>query len=212
MIMTSWGYTLLDVDDMPEILTQDEFNVMTANKYALDSRVPSAIKSVTAAVRNYCGWHIAGSQRCELVLNALDLQITRNYSDLLIQLPFKYISDVEKVIINATKNDDGTWVGDEYEYSVAYDGRLTVYDAQIDSRKSTIVIIATVGISLTDDIKSIICNKVSHILSATYGVQSETAGRLSISYSSSFVNGAKASSLMTDDKEILNAYKVVTLL
>lgn len=212
MIMTSWGYTLLDVDDMPEILTQDEFNIMTANKYILDSRVPSAIKSVTAAVRNYCGWHIAGSQRCELFLNALDLQITRNYSDLLIQLPFKYISDVEKVIINATKNEDGTWVGDEYEYSVAYDGRLTVYDAQIDSRKSTIVIIATVGISLTDDIKSIICNKVSHILSGTYGVQSETAGGLSISYSSSFVNGAKASSLMTDDKEILNAYKVVTLL
>lgn len=212
MIMTSWGYTLLDVDDMPEILTQDEFNVMTANKYTLDSRVPSAIKSVTAAIRNYCGWHIAGSQRCELVLNALDLKITRNYSDLLIQLPFKYISDVEKVIINATKNEDGTWVGDEYEYYVTYDGRLIVYDAQIDSRKSTIVIIATVGLSFTDDIKSIICNKVAHILSGTYGVQSESAGGLSISYSSSFVNGAKASALMTDDKEILNAYKVVDLL
>ena len=137
---------------------------------------------------------------------------TRNYSDLLIQLPFKYISDVEKVIINATKNEDGTWVGDEYEYSVAYDGRLTVYDAQIDSRKSTIVIIATVGLSFTDDIKSIICNKVAHVLSGTYGVQSESAGGLSISYSSSFVNGAKASALMTDDKEILNAYKVVELL
>ena len=87
-----------------------------------------------------------------------------------------------------------------------------MYDAQIDSRKSTIVVVATVGLSITDDIKSIICTKVSHILSGTYGVQSETAGGLSISYSSSFVNGAKASSLMTDDKEILNAYKVVTLL
>lgn len=212
MIMTSWGYTLLDAEDMPEILTQDEFNVMTANKYALDSRVQSAIKSVTAAVRNYCGWHIAGSQRCELVLNVQDLQITQNYCDVLIQLPFKFISDVEKVLINATKNDDGTWVGDEYEYSAAYGGRLTVYDAQIDSRKSTIVIIATVGLSMTDDIKSIICNKVSHMLSGTYGVQSETAGGLSISYSASFVNGAKASSFMTDDKELLNAYKIVTLL
>jgi hypothetical protein len=211
MIQTSWGYTLLDAESMPDILTQEEFNSMTANKYALDSRVQSAIKSVTAAVRNYCGWHIAGSQRCELVLNAQDLQLTRKYSDILIQLPFKYISDVEKVIFNATKEND-EWVGDEYEYSVAYNGRLTVYDANIDSRKSTIVVIATVGLSFTDDIKSIICNKVAHVLSGTYGVQSETAGGLSISYSSSFVNGAKASALMTDDKELLNAYKVVELL
>lgn len=211
MIMTNWGYTLLDAESMPDILTQEEFNSMTANKYALDSRVQSTIKSVTAAIRNYCGWHIAGSQRCELVLNAQDLQITRKYSDVIIQLPFKYISNVEKVLFNATKEDD-TWTGDEYEYSFAYNGKLAVYDANIDSRKSTIVIIATVGLSFTDDIKSIICNKVAHVLSGTYGVQSETAGGLSISYSTSFVNGAKANALMTDDKEILNAYKVVELL
>lgn len=211
MIQTSWGYTLLDAATMPSILTVEEFNSMTANKYVLDSRVQSTINSVTAAVRNYCGWHIAGSQRCELVLNAQDLQITKKYSDILIQLPFKYISDVETVIFNATK-ENNEWVGDEYEYSVAYNGRLTVYDANIDSRKSTIVVVATVGLSFTDDIKSIICNKVAHVLSGTYGVQSETAGGLSISYSSSFVNGAKANSFMTDDKEILNAYKVVELL
>lgn len=211
MIMTNWGYTLLDAESMPDILTQEEFNSMTANKYALDSRVQSTIKSVTAAIRNYCGWHIAGSQRCELVLNAQNLQITRKYSDIIIQLPFKYISNVSKVLFNATKEDD-IWTGDEYEYSFAYNGELTVYDANIDSRKSTIVIIATVGLSLTDDIKSIICNKVAHVLSGTYGVQSESAGGLSISYSSSFVNGAKANAFMTDDKEILNAYKVVELL
>lgn len=211
MIQTSWGYTLLDADNMPEILTQEEFNSMTANKYALDSRVPSAIKSVTAAVRNYCGWHIAGSQRCELVLNAQNLQITRKYSDIIIQLPYKFVSNVEKVIFNATKEND-EWVGDEYDYSFAYNGPLTVYDACIDSRKSTIVVIATVGLSFTDDIKSIIANKVGHVLSGTFGIQSETAGGVSVSYSSSFVNGAKANSLMTDDKEILNAYKVVELL
>lgn len=211
MIQTSWGYTLLDVDAMPDILTQEEFNSMTANKYALDSRVPSAIKSVTAAVRNYCGWHIAGSQRCELVLNAQNLQITRKYSDVIIQLPYRFVSNVEKVIFNATKEND-EWVGDEYDYSFAYNGPLTVYDANIDSRKSTIVVIATVGLSFTDDIKSIIANKVGHVLSGTFGIQSETAGGVSVSYSSSFVNGAKANSLMTDDKEILNAYKVVELL
>lgn len=211
MIQTSWGYTLLDADDMPEILTQEEFNSMTANKYALDSRVLSAIKSVTAAVRNYCGWHIAGSQRCELVLNVQNLHITRKYSDMIIQLPYRFVSDVEKVIFNATKEDD-EWVGDEYEFDFTYNGKLTVYDAEVCSRKSKVVIIATVGLTDTDAIKGLIASKVGHILSGTFGVQSESAGGLSISYSTSFVNGAKPTSLMTDDKELLNSYKIVELL
>lgn len=212
MIQTSWGYTLLDAATMPSILTVEEFNSMTANKYALDSRVQSTINSVTAAVRNYCGWHIAGSQRCEIVLNAQNLHITKNYNDTIIQLPYRFISSVESVIFNAERVNDA-WVGDDdYEFSYNYRGAITVYDSCIDSRKSTIVIVATVGLAFTDDIKSIIANKVSHVLSGTYGVQSETAGGLSISYSSSFVNGAKASAFMTDDKEILNAYKVVELL
>lgn len=211
MIQTSWGYTLLDADDMPEILTQEEFNSMTANKYALDSRVLSAIKSVTAAVRNYCGWHIAGSQRCELVLNVQNLHITRKYSDMIIQLPYRFVSDVEKVIFNATKEDD-EWVGDEYDFDFTYNGKLTVYDAEVCSRKSKVVIIATVGLNDTDAIKGLIASKVGHMLSGTFGVQSESAGGLSISYSTSFVNGAKPNSLMTDDKELLNSYKIVELL
>ena len=211
MIQTSWGYTLLDADDMPEILTQEEFDSMTANKYALDSRVLSAIKSVTAAVRNYCGWHIAGSQRCELVLNVQDLHITRKYGDMIIQLPYRFVSDVEKVIFNATKEDD-EWVGDEYDFDFTYNGQLTVYDAGVCSRKSKVVIIATVGLDDTDAIKGLIANKVGHMLSGTFGVQSESAGGLSISYSTSFVNGAKPNSLMTDDKELLNSYKIVELL
>jgi hypothetical protein len=211
MIQTSWGYTLLDADDMPEILTQEEFNSMTANKYALDSRVLSAIKSVTASIRNYCGWHIAGPQKCELVLNVQNLHITRKYSDMIIQLPYRFVSDVEKVIFNATKEDD-EWVGDECEFDFTYNGRLTVYDAEVCSRKSKIVIIATVGLNDTDAIKGLIANKVGHMLSGTFGVQSESAGGLSISYSTSFVNGAKPNSLMTDDKELLNSYKIVELL
>lgn len=211
MIQTSWGYTLLDADDMPEILTQEEFNSMTANKYALDSRVLSAIKSVTAAVRNYCGWHIAGPQKCELVLNVQNLHITRKYSDIIIQLPYRFVSDVEKVIFNATKEDD-EWVGDEYDFDFTYNGKLTVYDADVCSRKSKVVIIATVGLNDTDAIKGLIANKVGHMLSGTFGVQSESAGGLSISYSTSFVNGAKPNSLMTDDKELLNSYKIVELL
>lgn len=212
MITTSWGYTLLDVDAMPDILTQEEFNSMTANKYALDSRVPSTIKSVTASIRNYCGWHIATSQSCELVLNAQDLQITRRYSDLLIQLPYRFVSAIDRIIVNAHK-ENGEWVGDEVEeFSYTYNGHVTAFDAHIDSRKSTIVVIATVGLTDTEALKGLIVNKVSHVLNGTNGINSESAGGVSISYNTSYVNGAKANSFMTDDKELLNAYKVVDLL
>lgn len=211
MIATNWGYDLLEVSALPDILTVEEFNTMTANKFALDSRVASTLKSVTASIRNYCGWHIANSQRCRLVINAKDLHITRKYSDLLIQLPYRFVSDVEKVIFNATKEDD-EWVGDEYDFDFTYNGQLTVYDAEVCSRKSKVVIIATVGLTDTDAIKGLIANKVGHMLSGTFGVQSESAGGLSVSYSTSFVNGAKPNALMTDDKELLNSYKIVELL
>jgi hypothetical protein len=184
---------------------------MTANKYALDSRVQSALKSVTASIRNYCGWHVAGSLNCELTYNVCDLHLTRKYSDLLIQLPFRFVSSVSRVILNAEKVD-GVWTGDEYDFDFTYNGKLTVYDAEVCSRKSKVVIIATVGLNDTDAIKGLIASKVGHILSGTYGVQSESAGGLSISYSSSFVNGAKPNALMTDDKELLNSYKIVELL
>lgn len=212
MITTSWGYTLLDVDAMPDILSQEEFNSMTANKYALDSRVSSTIKSVTASIRNYCGWHIATSQSCELVLNAQDLQIVRKYSDILIQLPYRFVSTIDKIIVNA-KKVEGEWVGDEVEeFSYTYNGHVTAFDTHIDSRKSTIVVIATVGLTDTDALKGLIANKVSHVLNGTGGINSESAGGVSISYNTSYVNGAKANSFMTDDKELLNAYKVVDLL
>lgn len=206
MIMTSWGYTLLDVDSLPEILSVNEFNSMTANKYALDSRVASTIQSVTSSIRAYCGWHLATALRCELVLNAQDVRVSRKYSDIVLQLPFKYISSIEKVVINATK-ENNTWVGDECDFNY-YNESITVYDAYMDSRKSNIVIIATVGLTDLDAIKGLIATKVSHILNGTLGVVSESAGGVSVSYSANFINTAKPNALLTDDKELLNHYKV----
>ena len=61
-----------------------------------------------------------------------------------------------------------------------------------------------------DDLKGLIVNKVSAVLSGTYGIQSETTGSVSVSYNSSFV-GTKSSSLMTDDKDLLLSYRISSL-
>lgn len=210
-MMTNFGYSILDVATMPEILSVEDFNSMTANKYALDARVADTIKSVTAAIRTYCGWHIAPSLKSELVLNVEDLTIYRKYNDVSVSLPYTFISSIDKVYINAYKEDD-EWTGDECEFSYKHNGQITLYDAFIESRKSNIVIIANVGLVDDDALKSVIANKVSQVLNGTFGVQSESAGSVSITYSSSYINGAKSTSFMTDDRELLNNYKIRTLL
>lgn len=210
-MMTNFGYSVL-ADSMPDIISEEEFNRMTANKYALDSRVASIIKSVTASIRAYCGWHIGPTVKCELKLNVKDLHIYNKFSDVIIQLPYKFIENIDNVYVNAYKEEDGSWKGDEYEFSFKYDGSLTLYDACVDSRKSSIVVIADVGINDLDALKSIIVSKTSQVLNGTYGIQSETAGGVSISYNSSYITGAKANSFMTDDKELLNSYKIIELL
>lgn len=210
MILTPYGYTMLDVDKMPEILTLDEFNTMTANKYKLDGRVQNNIDAATTAIRQYCGWHIADMQTCELVLNAQDLTITQNYTDMLIQLPYRFVSSISKVLLNAYKEGDD-WVGDECEYYYKHNGKLTIYDNHCDSRKSNIVIIGKMGIVDATALKNIIANRVAYALSAPMGIASESAGSVSISYTSAFANGT-STSLTSNDKEILDSYKVVQLL
>ena len=59
MILTTWGYTLTDVDTLPDILAEEEFNIDTANKYSGDVRIKPEIKAAESAIRNYVGWHLA---------------------------------------------------------------------------------------------------------------------------------------------------------
>ena len=58
MVLTSWGYTLTGIDNLPDMLTAEEFNKFTARKYMTDGRVESNIKAAGMAIRNYCGWHV----------------------------------------------------------------------------------------------------------------------------------------------------------
>lgn len=210
-MITNFGYSIENVSVMPEILSEEEFNSMTANKFALDGRVADTIKSVTASIRNYCGWHIAPQELCVLVLNSQDLRISGKYCDINIQLPYRYVNSIEKVIINA-KFEDNNWIGDEVEFNFNHLGFLTLYDTHFDSRRSNVVIFANAGISDTDALKGLIANKVSNVLSGTYGIQSESAGGVSITYNSNFVNGSKPNCFMTDDKELLNSYKLIDIL
>ena len=200
MILTTWNYTLTDVNTMPSLLTEEEFNSMTAGRYSGDVRIPSMLTAAESAVREFCGWHIGDSQPCEATFLWRDKSVSITGGDVLIQLPATYVTGVTSVTIN------GTAVA---SYDVATDGLLWIYDTCLPWR-AKIVVDYTAG--LTDElmgaVKELIAHRVTHALAQSYGIQSEAAGGVSVTYSANWINSARATALPDDNKEVLSPYRL----
>ena len=203
MINTPWNYDIL-ADTLPEILTTAEFNAMTANKYANDSRLSSMLQSVTATVRNYVHWHLASNVECSVTYTFDDLHITRTHHDLLVQLPSRCVTAVNKILI------------DGHEIScrkfAKQNGTLKIYNVGCYDHFFTIEIRFNSGLTDTTGVKAVIASRVSNALSGNIGISSETAGGVSISYSSAYVAGINPSTLLTADREFLNSYRIEEML
>lgn len=200
MIKTPWGYTLTELNELPTILTAEEFNEMTAGRFADDVRIEPMLTAAQSAVREFCGWHVADNQPCELTLLGRDRAISHNNGDVLIQLPATFVTEVSSVEI------DG---GSLTDYDVTTDGLLWLYDTCF-CRRAKIVINYSAGLTegLAGGVKELIANRVTHALAQSYGIQSETAGGESVTYSSTYMNSANASSLPDTAREVLNPYHI----
>lgn len=203
MILTNWGYTLTGVDTLPDILTEDEFNIMTAEKFAGDVRIASELKASQSAIRNYVGWHLSGNLACECRMIPLDKRLTIRGTDILIQLPARYVTEVSKATVGGS------------EVSSLYcdpSGILRLFDAVggLQSRSTQIVIDYKAGIddAMADPVKDIIMHRVTHALANSYGIQSESTGGISVTYSANWINSARATALADDNKEVLEPYRL----
>lgn len=202
-VLTTWGYTMTDVDAVPGMLTVAEYNTFTANKYQSDSRAEPDIKAAAAAVRNYCGWHVYPSLACELNTTLYDKAVTVLDRMILIQLPATFVSSVESITID----------GVEYEsYVLMPNGILRIFGLPWSHMKlwTPVVINYTAGLPEggADAVKELIAHRVTHALASSDGVQSETAGGVSITYSANWTNSARSTALADDNKEVLSPYRL----
>lgn len=214
-VLTPWGYTITGTATaLPSILTVADFNSMTANKFSGDTRVQSMLTAAEMAVRNWCGWHVADSEPCELVNVIQSLHFTRTGSDMLIQLPARYVSRVSHVYFNAQPDDNDQWTGDEYEQFCTTGGLLRVYDVPAQPRVSGLCIQYTAGLpdALAGDIKELIAHRVTHALANPNGVQSEAAGGVSVTYNATWINNSRATALADDNKAVLAPYRLEEVL
>lgn len=203
-LLTNWGYTLTDVSTLTDMITTTEFNDYTASKYASDQRVASNISAVSQAIRNYCGWHVYPSCACEMATTFFDRRVTFKGNNLLIQLPAKYVTAVTSVKINDVACE-----------TVASDpnGLVMVYHVDRSGLEeyTPLVVEYTAGLpdgSLMNSIKELAAHRVTHALASSNGIQSETAGGVSITYSANWTNSARSTALADDNKEVLAPYKL----
>ena len=210
MMNTTWGYKLTTASSLTDFLTTSEFNNFTSNKYAGDVRVEPNIKSATRSIQNYCGWHIYPNLECEMVYRVLDLRDCFIGSDLLIQLPSTFTTEVSSVLLNAVF-DNNEWTGDAItDFDFTESGLLRLYSVSNIDRKSKIRIVFKSGLdaSQIDVLKELTAHRVVHAVSSSYGVTSESAGGVSITYNSSWAGNTRSTALPDDNKEILNVYRV----
>lgn len=202
-IRTPWGYTITDADSLAEMLTVEQFNTFTANKYAGDARIESNIDAACAAIRNWCGWHVYPVQACSITERILagNGRVKRAGDDILIQLPATFVSAVTSVTIDGVPLDD---------FDLAPNGILRLFDVEWMTRRTQVAVTYTAGLSdgMMDGVKELIAHRVTHALASSAGIQSESAGGVSVTYSANWINSARSTALPDDNKEVLSPYRV----
>lgn len=210
-LLTPWGYTA-DTAALTDLITAQEFSAFTGGKFGTDTRITANIPSASASIRNFCGWHISPSLTCGMIYRLADLRDAFIGTDLLIQLPATFVTSVSKIVIDAKLNE----LTQEYEgdivtdYDLTTSGLLRVYDVGLRDRKSKIFVKYVAGYSSGDisAIKELAADLVTHAVANPYGVNSETAGGVSVSYSATWAGQSGSTALPNNTRETLDVYKV----
>lgn len=180
-LLTNWGYTLVTAETLPVAMTVQEFNTLTGGKYTGDTRIEPEIKSASLALQNRCGWHLFGTLACKISWTVKNRGIIFTGRDMLIQLPARMVTGITSVKIADVETTD---------YSLQPNGLLTVYDVSVSDRRNVVEVVYTAGIANESALQSLVAEMVIYKLVKSYGVTSEAAGGVSITYNSSWTNGS----------------------
>lgn len=200
-LLTNWGYTLTEVDYLPDLMTAEEYATMTGRNDDA-SRVTEEIAAACAAIRNYVGWHLGPSEECKMSATFMDRRVTRVGCDVLIQLPARYVTDIGSVKINGTEREN---------YILDPSGLLRVIEVGYEERYAPVVVEYTAGLpdAFLIPIKELVAHRVTHAMAVPPGITSEAAGGVSVTYNANWINNSRATALAGDNKELLVPYKVM---
>lgn len=200
-IVTHYGYDVI-VDDettqLPALITPADIAVASGGRISADdSRLPSVCAAVSAAIRDYCGWHIAPSLQC-----VYKTQVGTR----VIMLPAKLVTSIDgitvrDILLDSTKYEwkrsgavrihrhpqaRGQWGAYEVTYHAGMDASATAL-AQVAAQ-----------VALNN-------------LVATPGVRNESVGQVSLSYNQLSDGVSGGIQLLNRDKSLLREYRLQPL-
>lgn len=203
-LLTTWGYTITDMDSLENMLDVDDFSTLTGGKYrGKDDQIEAEIGAACQAIRNYVGWHLYPSAICNMKTTFYDRRIAIVGRDILIQLPARFVTEIKSITIGGVSYE--TFVLDPI-------GILHVYDVRMCGLQRYNEIEITYAAGLTDNmmasIQELIAHRVTHSLAVPAGVTQESSGGVSVTYNANWINSARATALPDDNKEVLAPYRV----
>lgn len=202
-LKTAWGYTITDSDTLADMITTEEFNALTGNKYAGDVRIEPNIKAASAKIRSFCGWHVYPSAACELKTTFYDKRVTKMPYGISVQLPTSFVTAITSIKIGGEEHS---------QYALESNGFLRVFglDAHIIEPYTELEVVYQAGLSdaLVDALKQIAAHRTTIALASTNGVQSESTGGVSVTYAASWTNSSGTATLSDSEKELLVPYRI----
>lgn len=188
-MLTPWGY---EVDELPDLITVSDFNAATNNRYAGDARIEPAIASASAAIRAWCGWHVAPVLDCSITLDG-------EAGD--IWLPTNALASVTSATVGG---EDVTVTGSNRR------GRVRLAHKTCGLGNVAIDYVAGYDVAACPDLMGVVVQRVmASVAMTTYGVSQETAGGVSISYSGSALSDLGSAFLPDSVKAALSTYRLV---
>jgi len=183
-VITPWGYS---VDALPPIVDADTLDKLCPGLSSSYDTKSAVLEAVSAAVRNYCGWHVSPSLECTF---------TGSGEGDLLMLPSMRVTAITSLTVGGVAVTDYQWTGA---------GMVRLNSGLFPDAWRSVVCVYTAG---TEDaaVMQIVAQIAANHLAAAPGVASERAGDVSITYNSTGSGITGGISLLPRDYALLFPY------
>lgn len=178
---------------LPPLLTAAEFAAATPSVHVDDPRLMHLLNGATAAVRRYCGWHIA-----PVVAETVTVDGPGGAN---LQLP-----TLRLVAVNSITVGGEVLASNRFDWSALGDVRLR--SGWWPTRYRSIVADIEHGFEAAPDVGQVIRQVVANGLSSPMGATREQAGAMSVSWATTAPGVSGGLSLLQRDLAVLDRYRI----